>query len=85
VRPRHTVRPGYPPLPWPQKGVRVTEDERNELSAAHRDLLDEEADQQEQRGYASARILRAIARLERLLDGAPDRPDEAMPPAPDQT
>jgi hypothetical protein len=63
----------------------VTEDERNELSAAHRDLLDEEADQQEQRGYASARILRAIARLERLLDGAPDRPDEAMPPAPDQT
>jgi hypothetical protein len=39
-------------------------------------LQAEEADQQSDRGHASARMLRAIASLDRLLEGTP---------APDQT
>jgi hypothetical protein len=56
----------------------LTDDERVELSAIREDLHAEEADQQLERGHASARILRAIARLDRLLDGAAvDQPPTA--------
>lgn len=44
--------------------------ERAELLAIRADLQDEEAEQHSDRGHASARILRAVARLDRLLDGA---------------
>jgi hypothetical protein len=49
----------------------LTDDERVELSAIREDLQVEEADQHSDRGHASARILRAIARLDRLLEGTP--------------
>jgi hypothetical protein len=53
----------------------LTDDERVELSAIREDLQVEEADQHSDRGHASARILRAIARLDRLLEGTPE-PDQ---------
>jgi hypothetical protein len=61
----------------------MTDDERSELLAVRKDLLDEEAEQHEQRGHASARILRAVARLERILAGTPTPSDDpvAGPPA----
>jgi hypothetical protein len=56
------------------EACRVTEDERAELTAVLADLAEEEADQQADRGHASTRLLRATARLNRLLedgDGSP--------------
>jgi hypothetical protein len=47
----------------------VTDEERVELTAVLDDLVEEETDQQTDRGYASGRLLRAIARLNRLLTG----------------
>jgi hypothetical protein len=49
----------------------MTDDERAELTAVREDLRVEEADQQAERGHASSRVLRAIARLDRLLEDAP--------------
>jgi hypothetical protein len=56
----------------------MTDDERSELLAIRKDLLDEESDQHEQRGHASSRILRAVARLERILDGTPNPSDDPV-------
>jgi hypothetical protein len=58
----------------------MTDDERVELSAVRADLQAEEGDQPSDRGYASTQILRAIARFDRLLEGAPAH---AQPPAAD--
>jgi hypothetical protein len=49
----------------------MTDDERAELTAVREDLRAEEAEQQSERGHASSRVLRAIARLDRLLEDAP--------------
>jgi hypothetical protein len=57
----------------------MTDDERAELSAIQEDLHLEEADQQSERGHASARILRAIVRLDRLLAGTPAAGAEEEP------
>lgn len=56
------------PRSW---GCGLTDNERAELLAVRADLQDEEADQHSDRGHASARILRAVARLDRLLEAAP--------------
>ncbi len=54
----------------------MTDDEFAQLEAVRSDLQDEEADQQAERGYASPRLLRAIARLDQML---PDRADLHLP------
>jgi hypothetical protein len=55
----------------------VTEHEHAELMAVLSDLLDEEADQQAERGHASGRLLRAVARLNRVLEGGDGEAEES--------
>jgi hypothetical protein len=62
--------------------MRMTDEERQLLEAALDDLIAEEADQQEERGHASSRLLRAAARLRQLLDPGPG-PDTAHAAAQD--
>jgi hypothetical protein len=57
----------------------VTDEERVELTAVLDDLVEEETDQQADRGYASGRLLRAIARLNRLLTGPDDDRSPVVP------
>ena len=52
----------------------MTDDERRKLDAVVVDLEGEEADQLAERGCASPKLVRAIARLERLTSA--DLPDE---------
>jgi hypothetical protein len=67
-RPSATLRLVFPPRSW---SWALTDHERAELLSVRGDLQAEEADQQSDRGHASARILRAIARLDRLLEASP--------------
>jgi hypothetical protein len=55
------------------EACRVTEDERAELTAVLANLVEEEADQKAARGHASTRLLRATARLDRLLEDGSGR------------
>lgn len=59
---------GGPEALTAMEACRVTDDERAELAAVLADLSQEEADQQAERGHASTRLLRATARLDRLLE-----------------
>lgn len=54
----------------------MTDGERRELDAVVVDLEGEEADQLAERGYASPKLLRAIARLERLTSTTVDLTSE---------
>jgi hypothetical protein len=52
----------------------MNDDQRAEIQDVLDDLRAEEADQHAERGHASNRVLRAVARLEQLLESSDSAP-----------